>query len=495
MPPAADQPPSSVPRAALYRFGLALAAAGWLALVWNALCTVPGVPWNPARLAPSFALARGLPIYALRDSGAHLGWIYGPVFPLWYLPVTLTDNPTLALVFAGLINLATLLLPPALVLAAAGVARGRGLAAATLTAAVLLAGDHSLWAGYYFVHVDAVCIALGVAGCVALHRAALHGGRRWLHLAALGVVLAFWTKMLALPLFLALPLWLWRERRELVGALLFALLLWGGLVSLAVLACFGPEEIFFNGWLFHARNPWVGGGALLWENTGKVLGYAWVWLALLLWLWGDGLAASPAARRLPARAASLVRLLLWAAVCQLPLGLIAPLKSGGTLGSLHSVEWAMLAAMVALWHRWSQPGGMGEAVRPAMIFALAVLASLVMAGCSIFEFEGVWTPYRGLETDLALARAQAGRIYFPWNPMLTIITERRVYPLDDALYGLATAGLEPPPEKIRAAVPAGAALIYYDNAQSRFAERYFQPPAVRPSDPTVPSVQPSAGNP
>ncbi|MEI6862046.1 MAG: hypothetical protein WCL04_07315, partial [Verrucomicrobiota bacterium] len=236
MSPAADPPPSSVPRARLFRVGLALAAAGWLVLVWNALCTVPGVPWNPARLAPSFALARGLPIYALRDSGAQLGWIYGPVFPLWYLPVTLTDNPTFALLLAGVINLVTLLAPPALVLAAAGVARGRGLVAATLAAAVLLAGDHSLWAGYYFVHVDAVCVALGLAGCVALHRAARDGGRRWLHLAALGAVLAFWTKVLALPLFLAMPLWLWRERRELVGALLFALLLWGGLVSLAVLA-------------------------------------------------------------------------------------------------------------------------------------------------------------------------------------------------------------------------------------------------------------------
>ncbi|MEI6862705.1 MAG: hypothetical protein WCL04_10715, partial [Verrucomicrobiota bacterium] len=261
-------------------------------------------------------------------------------------------------------------------------------------------------------------------------------------------------------------------------------------------ACFGPEEIFFNTWLFHARNPWVGGWDLLGENIVKALGYAWVWLALLIWLWCDRRrAAVPAAEPLPRRAVSFVRLLLWAAVCQLPLGLLAPLKSGGTLGSLHSVEWALLAAMVALWHRWSQPAETGVAVRPARIFALAVLASLVMAGCSIIEFRGVWTPYRGLDVDLALARAQTGRIYFPWNPMLTIITERRVYPLDDALYGLATAGLEPPPEKIRAAVPAGAELIYYDNAQSRFAVRYFQPPGLDSSGPAAAPVQPSAGKP
>jgi hypothetical protein len=482
MHPAVDQPPSTVPRAPLFRAGLALATAGWLVLVWNALCTVPGVPWNPARLAPSFALAHGLPFYALRDSGAHLGWIYGPVFPLWYLPVTLTDNPTLALLFAGLINLATLLAPPALVLAAAGVARGPGLAAATLAAAVLQAGDHTLWASYYFVHVDAVCVALGVAGCVALHRAAQAGGRRWLHLAALGVVLAFWTKVLALPLFVVMPLWLWRERRELVGGLLFALLLWGGLVSLAVLAWFGPEEIFFNGWLFHARNPWVGGGKLLLHNVLEALSHAWVWIVLLLWLLCDRW-LRPTGAVLPPRATSLIRLLLLAAFCQLSLGLLAPLKSGGTLGSLHSVEWALLATMVALWHRWTCPVPAAAVARPAAVFALAVLASLVLAAVSTARFGvgGVWTPYRGLEADLAQARANVGRIYFPWNPMLTIISERRVYPLDDALYGLATAGLAPPPEKIRAVVPAGALVVYHENAQSRFAARYFSGPPLPPA--------------
>ncbi len=483
---AADPVFPSVLCGTLFRAGLALAAVGWLVLVWGALCTVPGVPWNPARLAPSFALARGLPIYALRDSGAQLGWIYGPVFPVWYLPVTLTDNPTLALLLAGLINVATLLAPLALVLRAAGVAHGRSLVAATLATAVLLVGDHTYWAGYYFVHVDAVCLALGAAACVALHHAAHGGDRRWLHVAALGAALAFWTKALALPLFVAMPLWLWRERRrDLVGPLLGYLLLWGGLVSIGVFVCFGAEEVLFNCWLFHTRNPWVGGWALLGKKVVEALGYAGVWLALLAWAWWDGRRAARATAAghalplpaLPARAASLARLLLWAALWQLPLGLLAPLKSGGTLGSLHSVWWALLAAMIYLWHRWTQPPSADRrvAARPALEFALAMLASLVLAGWSTVEFNGVWTPYRGLEADLAQARANVDRIYFPWDPLLTIITERRVYPLDDALYCLAVAGLEPPPEKIRATVPPDVLVVYHDNAYIKFAARYFAP--------------------
>jgi hypothetical protein len=469
-------------RTAWFRAGLALGGAGWLALVWNALCTVPGVPWNPARLSAAFALSRGLPFYATRDSGAHLGWFYGPVTPVWYLPVTLVDNPTLALVLAGVLNLATMLAPFALVLAASGVARGWALAAATLAAGVLLAGDHTHWAAYYFIHVDLVCLALGAAGCVALHRTTVTGDVRWLHAAALGAVLAFWAKVLALPLFLALPWWLWREgRARLVRPLLFWFLVYGGAVSAVFFAWFGAEEILFNVWLIHARNPyyaWAQGdrlpGALL-EHLGKALAFATVWLVLAVWAWGDA-RLDRETPRLPDRAASLVRLLCWVALAMLPLGALAPLKSGGTLGSLHTVSWLFMAAMVWFWQRWTRPARGWAGVTAVAVFALAMMASAWRAHADTREFPGEWKLYRGLEADLAQARANPGKIYFPWNPMLTIISERRVYPLDDALYCLWLAGLEPPPEKVRAAVPPDALRIYHEPPQSKFVERYFQPP-------------------
>jgi hypothetical protein len=480
--------PPPIFRTAWFRAGLAVGGAGWLALVWSALCTVPGVPWNPARLAASFALARGLPFYATRDSGAHLGWFYGPVTPIWYLPAALTDNPTLALVLAGALNLATLLAPFALVLAAAGVARGRALAAATLVAAVLLAGDHTRWAAHYFIHVDVVCLALGAAGCVALHRATVTGDARWLHAAALGAVLAFWAKVLALPLFLAMPWWLWREgHARLVRPLLFWFFVWGGVVSAGFFAWFGAEEMLFNVWLIHARNPfyaWAQGdklpGALL-EHLGLALAFAAVWLALAVWAWFDA-RLDREAPRLPARAASLVRLLCWVALAMLPLGMVAPLKSGGTLGSLHTGSWLFMAAMVWFWHRWSRPARGRAGGAAVVVFALAMLVSAGRAQWDTWKFPGVWTLYRGLEADLVQARDNQGKIYFPWNPMLTIISERRVYPLDDALYCLALAGLEPPPEKIRAAVPPGALLVYRENAQSHFATRYFPPLAEAPKE-------------
>lgn len=79
VPVAEDSPrvaePGARPADAMgsFRVAMWLAAPGVAALLWSALCTVPSVAWNAPRLAPSFALAYGLPIYALRDSGMQLG--------------------------------------------------------------------------------------------------------------------------------------------------------------------------------------------------------------------------------------------------------------------------------------------------------------------------------------------------------------------------------------------------------------------------------------
>ncbi len=85
----------------------------------------------------------------------------------------------------------------------------------------------------------------------------------------------------------------------------------------------------------------------------------------------------------------------------------------------------------------------------------------------------VWTPYRGQEELLATVRNSPGKLYLPWNPLVTIIAERKIQPFDEALRYLWMAGLEPPRAAIKAAVPEGAFLIYDEPCQSHFALNYF----------------------
>ena len=265
----------------------ALMAMTVLTLTWSMICTAPGIPWNGFRLAPSFALARGLPIYALRDSGAHLGWVYGPVFPLWYLPMGLTDNPTVGLMLAALWNAVTIILPLYLVVritapSAAGIARFM-----TSLGAILLLANPVTRSGFLFIHVDAVSIGWAVAACVALHAAAVRGWRPGLPVAALAVALAVAAKQVSVVLIPATLGWLWWEGHgRLLGKWIFWLLVVCGGLAAVFFSAFGAEGMLFNAWLLFSRMPWQGGWEVLWRNLSETVASGWLWLlAALLASW------------------------------------------------------------------------------------------------------------------------------------------------------------------------------------------------------------------
>jgi hypothetical protein len=464
-----------------YRLVLLAGAVALVTILWHALCLMPLMQWNPARLAPSFALSRGLPIYALRDSGAHLGWFYGPVFPLWHLPATLFENPTHALVAAGAWNTLTWLIPVALVLRAAGLARAAAVAGSVL-AGLFMVGHSVTNYGLYFVHVDAVCLALQLASCLGLVQAVRTGSRTSLHLCALFLAAAFWTKVLALLLLPALLCWLWQERRrDMIRPLLFVCFVYGGTLTAVVFVAFGAEEVLFNVWLSHTRNPWRGDHTLLAKELWQLIASSWVWLPAAALAWWMHKTSTPKPVAPADMMRPMLRLLLWSALWLAPLGLMAVLKAGGGLNSLHSTHYLLLAGLLVVTRMMNRP--VRHPTPAAFLFLLAVAVPAWSGGQLIATYGMRWTPDRCQEELLRAARRDPGRCYFPWSPMITIIAERRVSPLDDALYCLWLNRLEPPPDKIRAAVPPDPIILYIEPAQSRFALRYF-----RTSLPTKPST-------
>jgi hypothetical protein len=476
--------PNPVPRPGekLLTTLMVLTVAG---LVWGMACTAPGIPWNGARLAPSFALARGLPLYALRDSGAHLGWVYGPVFPLWYLPMGLTDNPTLGLVLASIWNAVTIVLPVWLVARIAAPGRAGVVAFVTALGAILLLADPVTRSAFLFMHVDAVSMAWAITACVALHAAAGRDWRPGLPLAAVAVALSVAAKQVSVVLLPATFAWLWWEgHRRLLARWIFWLAAGCGGLAAVFFTIFGAEGMLFNAWLLFSRMPWQGGWDILWRNVGETLASGWLW-------WLAALAASAAVRfrwrgQVAPEAGALARLLVWLALWQLPMGLTASMVVDAALNSIHATNYLMLAGLIvvasALTQRASSPGA-----RLWPVLAGVAVVGLVAAIAPVRQAGLVWTPYRGQEELIALARQHQGKIYLPWNPLTTVITERKIYPFDEALHYLWLARLEPPHDAIRAAVPAGATIIYQEPAQSHFALRYFGKAATA-ATPNVPAA-------
>jgi hypothetical protein len=272
--------------------------------------------------------------------------------------------------------------------------------------------------------------------------------------------------------------WLWREGHARHGRTwLRWLLLGGGGTSVALLAAFGPEEVLFNLWLLPSRNPSAAGLGLLGERLAEAVAGSWLWwLALGL---GLRFLQHPAPATESARATgALVRLLGGLALWQLPLGLSAAMKIGGGLNSFHSLTFALLAGLVAAATRLAAgpdaaPPQRGR--RAALGLALLAVAGVGAGYAFAAGRSAAWLPVREQDAILAEARRRPGALYLPWNPLVTIVADKKIYPFDDALLCLWRAGLEPPRAAIIAAVPPGAELLYQPTNQSRFALSYFGP--------------------
>jgi hypothetical protein len=382
---------------------------------------------------------------------------------------------------AGLWNFVSLLAPIYLVLRVALEKHTRIVAMMTLVGGALLVANWVTQTTLFYVHVDALCIAWGLVAASALHRAVERGSPPAWHAAALALVLAVWTKQLAIMLVPATIGWLWWERgRDAVGRCLKLLLIYGGVTTLVFFAVFGPEDLWFNLWFFPARNPSHLEWSVLGSRVAQLLVGGWLWwlAAGLGWTWARSRGA------LPGGAASLVRLLAWMAAWEIPMGLSAAMKVGGGNNSFHALNYGLVAGLVAAsaWIAARSADPRGERLCRQAWLACAVLALVGVAAGYKFALrrDAVWRPDHGQEDMLAYARRHPGRLYLPWNPLITIISDGKIYPFDDALLCLWRAGLAPPRDAIRRAMPAGAEILYQASNQSRFALTYLDDDRTAP---------------
>jgi hypothetical protein len=462
-----------LPSDAVWKFFAALAVIGLAANLWVVVCTTPGIYWNPPRLASAFALARGLELYPAPDSGAQLGWFYPPGFAIWYLPITIFENPTAIAVAAAALNLGTIT-APIMWLARIAKASWPAAMAATLTVLTLWLAHQSTHGAFFSIHIDAVCVACGLIAAGATWRAACTRSNQWLHIAALAAVGAMFTKQLAIVLPLACAAWLIRSGHY-RGA--FRLLCWvaiyGSAAALAVMLRWGPEATINAIALIHMQTPYVGADGLLLQTFQALIIDLplWALVAFLLWRTTRDEPRAPTP--------TLGSVLIWIAVAHLPLGLLAPLKVGGNLNSLHTLHYLAAAFAVGAARTWDAPADSPRRTHHVRIILSACWCLGMILGLKHSQAHAYsWQLDRGQDAVLAKARERHGSVYLPWNPLITILADNKIYPFDNALFCLEIARMAPPGDAVRAAIPRGAMIMYPEPAQSKIALTYLFPPTV-----------------
>jgi hypothetical protein len=432
-------------------------------LLWTAACAAPLSAWNPPRLAAAYALAAGQNLYPDPTTGAQIGWFYGPGSAIWLLPVTAIGSPSWAITTAVIYNAAALLAAIAWVLSAADLTGHRLAAATGLTGVLLFASGVTPQYWLLNVHVDAPCLTFSLLTIGAVCRFDFTQRAVWLHFAALGAVAACLTKQSAALLPLAIS-GCWLARRNARTAVRY--LAWFGLygvASVGLLALyFDLGNAFFYVVRAHAVNPWKP-GTTFWRNVFRpVLCDTAPWIALFALVcvanWRSKLP-----RQLPERATIVTHWLSCLGAILLPVGFFAALKAGGGLNTAHGLMFLFLAVVV---HVAQAPIGRRLRLLGSVVFATL---AFVNAG----ERLRYWRPSPYQDLLLKVAEKHRGEIYFPWNPLITLLTDRRIYPFEDALYCLTLVRTDPPSSAaIRSALPSRPLVVYDPIAPTREVARY-----------------------
>lgn len=433
----------------------------WLLAV-NAVLGTLSSDWSGARLAATFALTHGYQLYYPATEGPILNHLYGPVAALAYLPVTVFHTPNAATLAAGVLQVSFVF---GAMLAFVWRAGGRTAQdspralACGLGACLLMARYPGTAYHFTMVHADGPALALGLLACGAL--VSNDGARpttRALLLSGAAAVLSCWTKQTSapLPLALALAVW-WMYGRAL--AVRYALLLAAVAVpiSATLLYWFG-EPMLFNMVQVASRHPWVKPGlAGLAVTVWILIRDIWEVLALL----AIGLVVVFLSRGTQPRGAALPWLPpLLVALFLLPIGALGANKIGGQANSFHSVYY-LIAAATALLASAGRHASAARSISWALCLA-GILAAWHSGRSEPWTQPPDWANHQQAAYELALRRP--GEVYFPWQPLASLLAEGRLYHFEYGLFDRVLGGYPPTPEHLRAHLPPEARWIATSHA-------------------------------
>jgi hypothetical protein len=421
--------------------------------------------WDAPRVAPAIGLVRGYDILPGLNEGPILDFMYGPMSALTYMPAALASTPSGAIWIGISLSFLIALSPLAWLAFRAPEPRSRLLAAsATVCFGLLCMLDEGLRLAVWRIHADAP--ALGFAGwaCACLLASRTHPTTRRMLATAVFAVLAVWSKQIAVPIVMALPLYVWlRDGRRSA----FRCALWiggvGAVVSLLFVLWFGFEGIVLNLFLIPAGHPWKPGAGTLGSLLDSLGRLAWT----SRWSAGLTLAVAAVSYRRGQAVGSWLREqpwtgLAWVGICMVPTAVLGGVKVGGDAASYAMTTYFMAGA-----------GALGLAQAAATARPRERQAAfLVTVGIIVFAvgYELGSARRRGALEDSVLqlrnwrsnpqeqatsfARDHPGEVLFASNPLIGIYSDGALYHDAKGIADRILANFGPPsPALLHAHIP------------------------------------------
>jgi hypothetical protein len=490
----------------LFRAFFLLASVGLAGVLFHLIGVTafsPNDHWNGARLAALIAAVRGIPLYGNPKTGILSAWIYGPLPVLAYLPTSLLHRPT-GCIMLGVALSEFMVLTPAMSIVV--IASRRSTVAAAFIGPIMLAlafcliiRTHSLVWATTFIASDAPAIGSVLMACLLLMG---RRGPRAVAGSALFTVLACWCKQTFVPFVIVPPIFLLLvESRKAASAYGRGLILYGTLITAALVWKFGATNMWFNMVTVPSRQPFQNAnlgvfGALscgfrdyLFEAIGPAVPLAAAVIVAALLRNSDSIGRPPRPRFREWCGRRPWVVLLFASFALLPTGVLGYIKvSGGDNNFAIALLCLLLAGTVALIDFF-----------PDLMYARPWAANLVACTACTFIFlsgatadatqpwglktltQYIRTPSRNAqEIIFHLEQTNPGIVYFPWDPLAPLLVEGKLYHFEWGFVDRIDARLLPSPRQVTAHVPANMRWIALPVDENRTSLDFF--PAFKRED-------------
>lgn len=459
-------------------------------------------PWNAARLAPSVALHHGYKLYYPLDTGPVLSTVVGPVAFLAYWPIGfLNGSPSVLILAASALNLIAFGLVMCALLRRAGADAAETFIGALVVLQLALFYP-SLRYSVFNVHADAPAILLAATGLFALCRSTGELSWRDAALAALCFTLATWAKQSLALVFVAAILALalregWRAAVRFIGASAII----GTTISLIFVGWYGLDTLRMNMFSVPAGHPWLrmdfatGEVYRTIEVTGT-LGHLktavsamlhlvrqnWPLFALFGVVLGERLLRRGPGERWWPRTPWAVFVLM--ALVMLPTVAIGRVKLGGEENH-ESFSQFFLCAALGLWLVDRSADRRLRLARAGAVAAVLLLLNLPFAGRLPHAHQLARDNQN--ETALRYERAHPDLVFFPWNPLTSLLSTGKLYHFDYGVFDRNLGGATVSAGHIAEAMPSPRPIIAsYIAHHDHILRTYFPEYVSLPPDPELP---------
>jgi hypothetical protein len=463
--------------------------------------------FTDARLAPAASLLCGYKLYYPLEHGPILGMMYTPLAALMYIPAVLAPTPEAAVSIAEILTMVYYFAPAAAVLI--GESR-RAQVSWGLTALVIASFGlmteliNALVGPAFWIHADAPAIGFAAGACAWLHiRRPDSRFVSFLGPAALATA-AVLSKQVAVPMLAAIPLCaLILDGRKACSRAATAVAA-TTLVAGGVILCTGDvDTLVLNAVLQPLRQPWYWSPLEAMWQAGSELVQSVAWpmgiiaATAFFTRWPDHRALKTRDRALKLEGASFahcdatstappsslggenvrcdgpprmeLRWRIWVivALLMIPSSLLGRVKRGGDEHAFgYTVYFLAVAAHLRLVHICSGNDGFrpripDEARIVPLQLAVSIAAWLAPGIAARLPRAIARFPENPERVGFEYAKRHPGEVYFPFHPLISIMSEGRAYHFSDGVTSRELANMHASERHLRAFVPDRLEIVAF----------------------------------